>query len=108
MQFMQIPINENLGESLFSKKPKKNTSDGQNSVESQVIFFSKMFEQYSNQDLSQNLQGVGDYQFHEDEHYTNQENLKEIIYKTYAKSIDQANHLKKKEKKKSKRSLSLS
>ena len=104
---MQIPINENLGESLFSKNPKKNTSNIQNSVESQVIFFAKMFEQYSNQDLSQNPQSDGDYNFHDDEHYTEQENLKEIIYKTYAKSIDQANHLKKKEKKKMKKIMNL-
>ena len=91
-------------------------NDQNNPVISQVVFFAKMFEKFvsteSNKspeeikktfDLNSNFE---DNQMDVDGNksanldYTNIDNLKEIIYKTYSTSINKSISLKKKEKKK--------
>jgi len=108
LQFIQLPIKENSKFDLFDQKPinsnnffsNSNVNDT-NPVLNQVAFFAKMFDLYSNEEMnSSNI-------LKDKEAYCNSENLKEIIFRTYAKSIDQAQKLKKKEKKKMKKIMNL-
>jgi hypothetical protein len=98
-------------------------NDQNNPVISQVVFFAKMFEKFvsteSNKfpeeikktfDLNSNFE---DNQMDVDGNksanldYTNIDNLKEIIYKTYSTSINKSISLKKKEKKKMEKIVNL-
>jgi hypothetical protein len=74
---------------------------------SQINFFAKMFESYTSQDLENLNKNPSITLNNKETDYSQNENLKEIIYKTYAKSIDQAKLLQRKEKKKMKKIMNL-
>ena len=101
-----MPIKETVSYDLFDSK-NKNEQKEDTPIIGQVLFFAKMFEKYTSSDLDEknncdsleNDMKTGD--------FTITENLKEIIYKTYAKSIDQAELLQRKEKKKMKKIMNL-
>jgi SWI/SNF related-matrix-associated actin-dependent regulator of chromatin subfamily C len=100
LQFLQMPIKESVNHNLFNSKPKGNGPVSEDDpIVSQVMFFAKMFEKFTSDELTQNEVKNTD--------FTETENLKEVIYKTYAKSIDHAKSLQKKEKKKMRKIMDL-
>ena len=101
-----MPIKENVGYNLFDAK-NKNDQKAENPIIDQVVFFAKMFEKYASQDLNENNHQNDDKLNQNKEDYTDTDNLKEVIYKTYAKSIDQAKKMQKKEKRKLKKIMDL-
>ena len=106
MHFLQMPIKESVNYNLFDSKNKIEHKD-ENPILGQVLFFTKMFEKYTSSDLDENKTINPRENENKCTDYSQTENLKEIIYKTYAKSIDQANSLQRKEKKKMKKIMNL-
>ncbi len=100
-----MPIKETVNHDLFNTKSKGEKKKDDNPILDHVIFFAKMFENYTKQDL-ENKGKPEEYEMN-DIDFSQTENLKEVIYKTYAKSIDQAKLLQKKEKKKMKKIMNL-
>jgi len=100
-----MPIKETVNHDLFNTKIKGEKKKDDNPVLDHVIFFAKMFENYTKKDLE--TKGKPEEFEMNDIDFSQTENLKEVIYKTYAKSIDQAKLLQKKEKKKMKKIMNL-
>jgi hypothetical protein len=100
-----MPIKETVNHDLFNSKNKGEKLKEDNPVLNHVIFFAKMFENYARKDV-ENKDKSEEVEMN-DTDYTKTENLKEVIYKTYAKSIDQAKLLQKKEKKKMNKIMNL-
>lgn len=100
-----MPIKETVNHELFNTKTKAEKKKDEDPVLNHVIFFAKMFENYTSKDIenSSNSEEAR----RKDVDYSQTENLKEVIYKTYAKSIDQAKLLQKKEKKRMKKIMNL-
>jgi hypothetical protein len=102
LHLIQLPIKDSvafkINENLTTKEGKTSNlgnilpnavNDINNPIISQVTFFCKMFEKFVDSDKQkQNLD------------LSSAENIKEIIYKTYSKSIDVSKGKKKSEKKK--------
>lgn len=126
---MQLPIKDNIifkftdfkqsvSEGPSKLQPKETTAvaDQNNPIISQVVFFAKMFDKFIAEDLKKSPEELNkilvdseikiDNDSHEKD-YTNTENLKNIIYKTYSKSIDVAKKNQNKEKKKMKKIMNL-
>ena len=107
-----MPIKETVSYDMFdSKNTKKKVTKDENPIVNQVLFFAKMFEKYTSEDLQENKETFNEInnlkKVNKNVDYSQTEDLKEIIYKTYAKSIDQAKLLQKKEKKKMKKIMNL-
>lgn len=111
---MQLPIKDNVTFKLadfkqngssadkFTQPPEMNAiTDENNPLISQVVFFARMFEKFVNED-AQAKQGQV-----QQESYTDPNKLKEVIYRTYSKSIDTGKEKKKSEKKKMKKIMNL-
>lgn len=99
-----MPIKETVSHDIFNSKAKKDSPKDPNPLMSQIGFFARMFENY----LSEDFENRGT---NKTSHFKGDgvmsEELKELIYKTYAKSIDQAKSLQSKEKKKMKKIMNL-
>lgn len=128
---MQLPIKDNVvikfsdfkqnniyssGASNFDNQKIINAVNDQNNpIIAQSVFFSKMFENFVEQDVaikSQEEIGKNYMELHheinnKDKQSNPLDNMKEIIYKTYSKSIDKSKTSKKKEKKKLKKIMNL-
>jgi hypothetical protein len=131
---MQLPIKDNVvfkltdlkstqKETTATKKFLSNIkdsnaiSDQNNPLISQVVFFAKMFENFIQSDIKKTPEeinqmvgvsnGNSTMPSTTDKDYTNPNTLKEIIYKTYSKSVDSCKDHQKKEKKKMKKIMNL-
>ena len=104
IHLMQLPIKENVSFKVTDlnvgttdvKKPKEEinaVTDQNNPLIGQVIFFAKMFEKYIEDDKKTEKKPE-----EENEDLSSTDHLKEVIYKTYAKSIDVSKNLKNDEK----------
>ena len=104
IHLMQLPIKENVSFKVTDlnvgttdvKKPKEEinaVTDQNNPLIGQVIFFAKMFEKYIEDDKKTEKKPEED-----NEDLSSTDHLKEVIYKTYAKSIDVSKNLKNDEK----------
>lgn len=100
-----MPIKETVNHEFFNTKTKAEKKKDEDPVLNHVIFFAKMFENYISKDIENNSNS--EEARRKDVDYSQTENLKEVIYKTYAKSIDQAKLLQKKEKKRMKKIMNL-
>ena len=104
IHLMQLPIKENVSFKVTDlnvgttdvKKPKEEinaVTDQNNPLIGQVIFFAKMFEKYIEDNKKTEKKPE-----EENEDLSSTDHLKEVIYKTYAKSIDVSKNLKNDEK----------
>ena len=104
IHLMQLPIKENVSFKVTDlnvgttdvKKPKEEinaVTDQNNPLIGQVIFFAKMFEKYI-----EDAKKTDKKPEEENEDLSSTDYLKEVIYKTYAKSIDMSKKLKNDEK----------
>lgn len=127
LQLMQLPIRENIAfkltdfkqqtDSLNDNNLNKNNlsttnqlsaniiSEQNNPLIQQVSFFAKMFEKFVENDEQEKQKEDN---LNMDINGNNQtQSMKELIYKTYSKSIDNSNRLKDKESKKIKKIMNL-
>ena len=133
LHLIQLPIKDNIIFKLTDlNKPSKELTtfnesnkfkdlsainDQNNPIISQVVFFAKMFDKFVSEDAKKSPEELNK-SLHRssnasitsnlpEKDFTNVENLKEVIYRTYSKSIDRSEELKNKEKKKMEKIMNL-
>ena len=129
IHLMQLPIKENIQFKIMDNNLPKNEidngfniksneinaiNDQNNPLISQVVFFAKIFEKFINQD-AQNYKEKNNNNNNieinkkniENVDYSDTKNLRKLIYKTYAKTIDNSKKLIKNEKNEMKKYMDL-
>ena len=127
---MQLPIKENIQFKIMDNNLPKNEidnsfniksneinaiNDQNNPMISQVVFFAKVFEKFINQDAQNNKEKNNNNNNNieinkkniENVDYSDTKNLRKLIYKTYAKTIDNSKKLIKNEKNEMKKYMDL-
>ena len=125
---MQLPIKENIQFKIMDNNLPKNEidnsfniksneinaiNDQNNPMISQVVFFAKVFEKFINQDAQNNKEKNNNNNIEinkkniENVDYSDTKNLRKLIYKTYAKTIDNSKKLIKNEKNEMKKYMDL-
>ena len=120
---MQLPIRDNISFKLLDVKQNSDNSkqthlldvkemnalnDQNNPIISQVVFFARMFENFVDTDIKNyNEETMKIDDINEQKDYTKSENMKDLIYRTYSKSIDNGKALQKNEKKQMKKIMNL-
>jgi hypothetical protein len=105
LNLLQLPIKDNIifkltdfnktrdetnkSKDISDKTILNAVNDQNNPIISQVVFFAKMFEKFINEKSKET-----------EKDYSNSDNLKDVIFKTYAKSIEKSKELKANEKNK--------
>jgi hypothetical protein len=116
LHLIQLPIKDNiifkLGEGIAKPTDRQKDdnnlnaiTDQNNPIISQVVFFAKMFDKFVQEDIKSKQEGITETITQND--FSSASELKEIIYKTYSKSIDNSKELRMKEKHKMEKIMNL-
>jgi hypothetical protein len=116
LHLIQLPIKDNiifkLGEGISKPTDRQKDdnilnaiTDQNNPIISQVVFFAKMFDKFVQEDIKSKQEGISETNPQRD--FSSASELKEIIYKTYSKSIDNSKELRMKEKHKMEKIMNL-
>ena len=123
IHLMQLPIKENIQFKIMDNNLPKNEidkgfnikpneinaiNDQNNPLISQVVFFAKIFEKFINQDAQNHKEKNNNIELNKKNvDYSDTKNLRKLIYKTYAKTIDNSKKLIKNEKNEMKKYMDL-
>ena len=123
IHLMQLPIKENIQFKIMDNNLPKNEidngfnikpneinaiNDQNNPLISQVVFFAKIFEKFINQDAQNYKEKNNNIELNKKNvDYSDTKNLRKLIYKTYAKTIDNSKKLIKNEKNEMKKYMDL-
>ena len=124
LHLIQLPIKDNIIFKLSDSKAQLSSTqqsnqpfststilnavnDQNNPIISQVVFFAKMFEKFVQEDLKGKQEEAVLTEEPVKKDFSSADELKEVIYKTYAKSIDKSRELRQKEKQKMEKIMNL-